>query len=110
MISCKIYGSEPPSYDTFWKLYEALGAEVFTFPRSSITKSEKQVDTQICSDIVSTAYKYSHAPFPAIVAIGTGDLDLLPSSRLVLKETEFKIEVWSCDHAQLCNMQKHMKE
>lgn len=32
LLRCRIYGSEPPAHDTFWKMYEKFSAEVSPFP------------------------------------------------------------------------------
>lgn len=75
LLRCIIYGSEPPSHDTFWKMYEKFGAEVFTFPRSKMTGGEKRVDAQLSSDMVKTAWENKSLPFNTLIAVGT---DLLP--------------------------------
>lgn len=66
LVQTKIYGSEPPDRDTFWRMYERLGAEVFTFPRS------KRVDTQIAIGL-----EHSSSPFKMMIAVG---IDLLPQN------------------------------
>ena len=86
LVQCNLYGSRPPDYDTFWKMYEKLGAKVFTFPRSRYTGGEKQVDTQIATDMIDSAKEHCFSPFKTILAIGTGDLDLLPPTRRVLQQ------------------------
>ena len=67
-----------PPHDTFWRVYEELGAEVFPIPRSKMTGGEKRVDTKLSSDmVIEIALKHVSSPFHMIMAVGTGDLDLL---------------------------------
>lgn len=94
IVKCTIYGSEPPPYDSFWRIYEDLGAEVITFPRSPIT--EEKVYSQICADITDFTANHHVIPFKFIFAIGTGDRDMLPGVRIGLKNSPyFEFEYWT---------------
>lgn len=96
LVKCAIYGSEPPPYDSFWRIYEDLGAEVITFPRSTITGEEKEVDTQICADVAEFALCHKNTPFKLILALGSGDRDMLPSVRKgINNSSDLEVECWS---------------
>lgn len=60
-----------------------------------MTGGEKRVDTQLSSDMVKTALNNKSSPFNTLIAVGTGDLDLLPPTDIIINETNFHIEVWS---------------
>ena len=89
LLQCNIYGSVPPSRDSFWKMYEELGAEVFSLERSKVTK------TTLTADMVITASKHLKSPFHMIMAVGSGDLDILPPIETVINNYKADVELWS---------------
>lgn len=94
-----IYGSEPPSKDTFWKKYAAKvsckNVKVFTFSRSKVSGAEKQLDTALAIDVCESAGAYKHCPCKCVLILGTGDLDILPAIKKVFLNTKCEIEMWS---------------
>lgn len=45
-----IFGSRPPSHDSFWRKYgHSSNCEVLLYDRSKFTNKEKQVDVSLCS-------------------------------------------------------------
>lgn len=96
IVKCHIYGSVPPSMDSFWTNYaDAAAAKVITFARSPVTGREKQVDTELVLDVYTGAQEYSNSPCKFIVVMNSGDLDVLPAIRKVLENTECLLELWS---------------
>lgn len=90
-----IFGSRPPTNDSFWKKYgDAGNCEVHTYNRSPITHYEKQVDTSLCCKIVSFACGFKYDTSTVMVVL-TGDLDVLPALEEVLETPYLKMELWS---------------
>ncbi len=90
-----IFGSKPPSSDSFWKKYSKVAkCEVVTHERSRFTHREKQIDTALCCEMVSFAVNNKEDTRTVMVVV-TGDLDVLPALLKILKESRLFIELWS---------------
>ncbi len=88
-----LYGSEPPPIDTVWNKIREKGFRVEPQPRSRITGKEKQIDTKLVAEVTSTAIKTPIHERTTIVVV-TGDADVIPALKEILKEERWKIEVY----------------
>ena len=89
-----LYGSEPPSVDTVWAKMKELGWKVEIKQRSYHTGKEKQVDSQLITDVVSVVYR----KMSGTVIIVAGDVDYKPPIEEALARG-WKVEVWSWEKA-----------
>ena len=81
VLECRIYGSTPPTHDSFWKICHQFGIKVVIYQRSKVTNEEKQVDTSLCGDITACALESKYSPFKISFSIVSGDLDFAPPAR-----------------------------
>lgn len=88
-----LYGSEPPPVDTVWDKIRAKGWQVERQRRSRITGKEKKVDTKLVADVTRTAITTPVHERTTIVLV-TGDADIIPALEEIIKEDEWKIEVY----------------
>ena len=88
-----LYGSEPPPVDTVWNKIRERGFRVDPQRRSRITGKEKQIDTKLVAEVTSTAIKTPPDERTTIVVV-TGDADVIPALKEVLKEERWKVEVY----------------
>ena len=73
--------------------YEKCGFTVKCFPRNPSTNKEKQVDCAIVADITEVA---SNPIFPkGVIAVFTGDEDIIPGLRKALKRKKCTVEIYS---------------
>lgn len=100
-----LYGSEPPPVDTVWEKIRSQHFEVSTYPRHSITRKEKQVDAQLVADITERAIITPIGERTTIVVI-SGDADVLPAVRKVLKYEGWNVEVYMWQHAMSAELKK----
>lgn len=97
-----LVGSRPPQNDDLWKKLEALNIEPKIFDRSSHTGKEKQVDTQLVTEIVKTIYKNKT---PGTIALVAGDSDYIPALKECLQEKwHVEIYFWEQASKELKNM------
>lgn len=90
-----IFGSRPPSNDTFWRKYgEISNCEIITFDRSRITGKEKQVDTAMSAKIIDLAY-LNKLDTRTVMVVLTGDQDFLPALERVIKLSCLSVELWT---------------
>jgi hypothetical protein len=102
-----LYGSEPPKLDPVWEKIRELGWEVVTKLRSHVTKKEKEVDSQIVTDILKLA---TSGIKPSTIVLISGDGDMYPAvQEIVQKKEGWKIEICTWENIlsfrlrQLCD-------
>ncbi|KAK3897041.1 hypothetical protein C8A05DRAFT_48187 [Staphylotrichum tortipilum] len=89
-----LYGSTPPPVDTVWKAIQAHNIKVRTHPRSSWTRREKEIDSDIIADSVSNATAASFNGTRAVFIIVSGDRDLRPAM-IKITQMGFHAHLWS---------------
>lgn len=104
-----LYGSEPPPIDTVWNKIREKGFRVDAQPRSKITGKEKQIDTKLVAEVTSTAIKTPNHERTTIVVV-TGDADVIPALKEVLKEDRWKVEVYMWEQAVARQLKKFANE
>ena len=70
-----LYGSRPPEVDTVWKKMKEHNWKLDIKERSYHTGKQKQVDSQLITDVVSLVASQSA---PGILVIVSGDADYIP--------------------------------
>ena len=100
-----LYGSEPPPVDTVWEKIRSQHFEVNTYPKSQITRKEKQVDAQLVADITERAIITPEFERTTIIVI-SGDADVLPAVKKVLKYKRWNVEVYMWQHAMSSELKK----
>ena len=96
-----IYGSRPPPLDTVWKKMRERKWRVKVKDRSSVTRREKEVDSQLVVDVTYIACKTPLDSQGTIIII-SGDRDMCPAIQKLLEDKSscWKVEtyVWSNAH------------
>ena len=87
----KLYGSEPPPLDSVWDIYREKGWNITAPQRSSWTRKEKRVDTQLVADVTELVCNENNGKHT--IAIISGDEDVLPAVEKAL-EYDWKVEVY----------------
>ena len=88
--------------------YENCGFTVKCFPRKASTNKEKQVDCQIVADITEVA---SNPIFPkGVIAVFTGDEDIIPGLRKALERKKCTVEIYSWKSRMSANLRDLKKE
>lgn len=91
-----VYGSVSPNCPSgpsaVFKSYEEAGFEVNIHERSFLTGAEKQVDTQLVSDVTETVCSRKYVK--GIIVIVSGDEDVIPAVEKGLIR-KFSFEIWS---------------
>lgn len=94
-----VYGSEPPPVDSVWEKIKECGWSVPPPKRRSmVTGKEKGVDAQLVADITEKACTTLLEDRTTIVII-SGDADVMPAIRVVLRYPGWKVEVCMWENA-----------
>lgn len=97
-----LYGSKPPPVDTVWAKIEEQGWNVDIKKKSYHTGKEKQVDSQLITDVVSVVNRETIGT----VIIVAGDVDYKPPIDEALARG-WNVEVWSWEKALAGDIRKH---
>ena len=101
-----LYASEPPAVDTVWEKIKERGWKVpQPKKRSKLTGKEKGVDAQLVADITEMACMTPEEQRTTIVII-SGDADVMPAIRMVLKHRGWKVEVYMWKNAMSSDLKK----
>ena len=99
-----LYGSKPPPVDTVWAKMEELGWNVKIENKSYHTGKEKQVDSQLITDVVSVVNREKIGT----VIIVAGDVDYkLPIEEAL--DRGWNVEVWSWEKALSAAIRDHRR-
>ncbi|KAL8284898.1 hypothetical protein RB597_002123 [Gaeumannomyces tritici] len=90
----RLYGSTPPIVDSVWKAFEQHDIKVRTFARSSWTRREKEVDTELIADSVEEASEAYYTGIPAVFIIVSGDRDVR-SAVVKIVGRGFPVHIWA---------------
>ena len=102
-VSCRrLYGSRPPPVDTVWAKIEEQGWEVDIKDKSYHTGKEKQVDSQLITDV---AIVVSSEKIGTVIIVA-GDVDYKPPIEEALARG-WKVEVWSWERALSAGIRDH---
>ena len=99
-----LYGSKPPPVDTVWAKMEELGWNVKIENKSYHTGKEKQVDSQLITDVVSVVNREKIGT----VIIVAGDVDYKPPIEEAL-DRGWNVEVWSWEKALSAAIRDHRR-
>ena len=99
----KLYGSEPPPLDSVWDIYREKGWNITAPQRSSWTRKEKRVDTQLVADVTELVCNVNNGKHT--IAIISGDEDVLPAVEKAL-EYDWKVEVYFWKNAMSAAIKK----
>ena len=97
-VKVNLYGSTPPPVDTVWNAIASHGVKVNTFPRSSWTRREKQVDAELIADSIEQASEAYHKQIPAVFIIVSGDLDVRTAITRITKKHGCQVHLWSWEN------------
>ena len=101
-----LYASEPPAVDTVWEKIKECGWRVpQPKKRSKLTGKEKGVDAQLVADITERACTTLEEHRTTIVII-SGDSDVMPAIKMVLKYRGWKVEVYMWKNAMSSDLKK----
>ena len=90
-----LYGSRPPEVDSVWKKMKEHNWKLDIKDKSYHTGKEKQVDSQLITDVVSLVASQGA---PGILIIVSGDADYIPPIQEALKYN-WQVEVWAWKQA-----------
>ena len=99
-----LYGSKPPPVDTVWAKIEEQGWKVDIKKKSYHTGKEKQVDSQLITDVASVVNRKKIST----VIIVAGDVDYKPPIEEALARG-WKVEVWSWEKALSADIRGHKR-
>ena len=88
-----LFGSEPPSLDTLWMRLKKRGFNVITFKRDWLNR-EKEVDVSLAVEATECACDESAIGMSGTFVFITGDRDLAPAIKKVIKR-DFRVLVVS---------------
>ena len=99
-----LYGSKPPPVDTVWAKVEEQGWNVDIKKKSYHTGKEKQVDSQLITDVASVVNRKKIGT----VIIVAGDVDYKPPIEEALVRG-WNVEVWSWEKALSADIRDHKR-
>lgn len=103
-----IFGSKPPSNDSFWNAIEVHSkCKVIAHERSIYTNQEKKVDTSMCVEMMT--YAFQSKKTATVIAVCSGDLDYKPAIEKIVDCTALNIELWSWESSLSGELYRYAK-